>query len=234
MIAPLLFLLAQAPGLQPLPDHPPARYLSAADAAAAHGRVTVCGIVRTIEYPATKKDPTLFDLDAPAGASVLAVVMRPGDLGRFPQMFDQLLTGRQLCLTGTVDSIDGRKEMRLTQVGQVEFIGQPPPAPEFGISTGALAGKTPGIVHPVPVSQVEPRYTSDAMRAKIQGSVMIGVVVGADGKVRDMRLETSLDPIYGLDMEALRAAAGWTFRPAMKDGQPVASVAKIVLTFHLH
>jgi protein TonB len=76
-------------------------------------------------------------------------------------------------------------------------------------------------------------YTSDAMRAKVQGSVLIEAVVAADGSVRDVRVVRSLDPTFGLDEEAIKAARQWRFKPGTRLGQPVPVLITIELTFNL-
>jgi TonB family protein len=92
--------------------------------------------------------------------------------------------------------------------------------------------KTPGLVNPVLVHQVEPKYTADAMRAKIAGDVTVRAVVGTDGAVQRAWVVQSLDD--QLDAQAVAAAKQWRFQPATLNGQPVASVVTLILAFHLH
>ena len=87
---------------------------------------------------------------------------------------------------------------------------------------------TPGLV-----AEVKPKYTRLAMKAGIQGTVLIGLVVQTDGKVGRMIVLRSLDQTFGLDREALTAARQWRFTPATRMGQPVEVVATIELTFTL-
>jgi protein TonB len=60
------------------------------------------------------------------------------------------------------------------------------------------------------------------MRAKIQGTVLMQCVVRADGSVTDVQVVRSLDPVFGLDQEAIIAARQWKFQPGTRMGQPVA------------
>lgn len=71
------------------------------------------------------------------------------------------------------------------------------------------------------------------MRAKIQGSVWMEVVVLADGTVGDVVVIRSLDSQFGLDDAAIKAAREWTFTPGMRDGVAVPVVVTIELTFSL-
>lgn len=75
-----------------------------------------------------------------------------------------------------------------------------------------------------------PRYTPEAMKAKIQGTVILEVVVGADGKVRDVRVVRSL-PM--LDGEAIAAAKQWEFTPMIVDGKPVPVLMLLEQDFNL-
>lgn len=99
----------------------------------------------------------------------------------------------------------------------------------FGDAMGEGTGAQP----PTLLRGVDPKYTTEAMRAKVQGSVTLEAVIAADGTVRDVRVVRSLDRVHGLDEEALRTARQWRFRPAMYQGKPVAYVVLIVLSFNL-
>jgi protein TonB len=90
-----------------------------------------------------------------------------------------------------------------------------------------------GITLPVVLMEKKPAYTADAMRAKVQGSVWLECIVMPDGSVGDVKVTRSLDPIFGLDQEAIKAAKQWRFRPGMRQGEPVPVIITIELTFTL-
>ncbi len=92
-----------------------------------------------------------------------------------------------------------------------------------------------GIDDPRILREVKPQYTADAMRAKVQGSVLIECVVMPDGTVSDVHVVRSLDPVFGLDQEAVKAARQWRFIPGVRrvDHQPVPVQVTIELTFTL-
>src|SRR5450759_4506282 len=48
-----------------------------------------------------------------------------------------------------------------------------------------------------------------------------------------MSIVKSLDPVFGLDQEAIKAAKQWRFAPGKRQGQPVAVLVSIELTFTL-
>jgi protein TonB len=92
-----------------------------------------------------------------------------------------------------------------------------------------------GISNPVPLRTPRPTYTSEAMRAKIQGVVLLEAVVQEDGSVGDVRILRSLDRAYGLDQEAIKAAQQWVFRPATdRQGKPVPILVTLELSFAIH
>ena len=90
-----------------------------------------------------------------------------------------------------------------------------------------------GVSGPVLLREVKPAYTSDAMRARIQGSVFLECVVKPDGSVGDVQVVRSLDMAFGLDVEAIKAARQWRFRPGTRLGEPVPVLVTIQLDFAL-
>jgi len=83
------------------------------------------------------------------------------------------------------------------------------------------------------LKEVKPQYTAEAMRAKIQGAVLVDCVVKADGTVGDVEVLRSLDKTFGLDQEAIKAAKAWQFEPGTRNGEPVPVRVTIELTFTL-
>ena len=103
------------------------------------------------------------------------------------------------------------------------------PGPGFGPGVARSGG--PGVTTPTVITQIRPRYTADAMRLRIQGSVWVECVVMPDGSVADARITRSLDSRFGLDDEAIAAAKQWRFRPGTLNGKPVPVVVSIELMF---
>jgi TonB family protein len=100
-------------------------------------------------------------------------------------------------------------------------------------SEGDLFHTGNGATSPLLIEEVKPQYTSEAMRARIQGTVLVTVVVMPDGSVGAARIVRSLDPVFGLDQEALRAVKLWRFSPGKLGGRPVPVAVNIELTFTL-
>ncbi|MFN7979363.1 MAG: TonB family protein [Vicinamibacterales bacterium] len=113
-----------------------------------------------------------------------------------------------------------------------------------GDGTGLGAGHTAGVgggeydvgngvTAPRILRQVKPAYTSEAMRAKVQGEVLLRCVVLPDGSVGRVEIVKSLDNVFGLDQEAIKAARQWKFVPGTRLGEPVAVRVTIALDFTL-
>lgn len=90
-----------------------------------------------------------------------------------------------------------------------------------------------GVTNPQLVREVKPHYTADAMRAKVQGAVLLECVVLPDGTVGDVKIVKSLDNVFGLDEEAIKAAKQWRFVPGQRLGEPVPVWVTIELSFTL-
>jgi TonB family protein len=90
-----------------------------------------------------------------------------------------------------------------------------------------------GVTLPAVVAEVKPKYTPEAMKQKIQGTVWMDVVVLETGDVGDVTISKSLDAEYGLDQEAIKAAKQWKFKPGTKEGKPVAVAVVIEMAFTL-
>ena len=108
-----------------------------------------------------------------------------------------------------------------------------PLAASLAAQAGQVYDPGSGVTLPSVVREVKPVYTAAAMEKKIQGSVWLGIVVGESGDVTEVKITRSLDPEYGLDDQAVKAAWGWKFKPGMKDGKPVAVRVTLELTFTL-
>ncbi len=90
-----------------------------------------------------------------------------------------------------------------------------------------------GVTQPRLKQEVKPNYTAEAMRAKIQGVVWLEAVVLENGSVGQVRVTRSLDPTFGLDMEAERTVKKWVFYPGTRLGQPVPVLIEIEMSFTL-
>ena len=102
-------------------------------------------------------------------------------------------------------------------------------APWTAITQGAL--KVGGAIRsPQKTKDVEPDYPPVAAAAKVQGVVILEVLVGADGRVNDARVLRSV-PL--LDRAALDAVRQWEFTPTLLNGAPVPIVMTTTVNFVL-
>ena len=88
------------------------------------------------------------------------------------------------------------------------------------------------VTSPVVIFSPKPKYTENAMRRKVQGTVVMTAVVLPDGRVTNVRVIRSLDR-YSLDDVARATALRWRFQPGVRQGVPVAVRVRIELDFKL-
>ena len=89
-----------------------------------------------------------------------------------------------------------------------------------------------GVSAPKAVFAPDPEYSEEARKAKFQGTCVLWLVVGPDGRPRDIRVARTLG--LGLDEKAIEAVRTWKFEPAMKDGKPVAVQINVEVEFRLY
>src|SRR5579872_2193997 len=174
----------------------------------------------TINRDATPIDVKLQQPEIPVQSLGASLVMLPGVIPALPGASpDSLGPGsRYGAGTGTDGGIGSGRGRGLGD-GSEDGTGGGPRRPGNGVTEPTL------------IREVKPAYTSDAMRARLQGSVWVRAVVGVDGTVTDARVVRSLDPYLGLDAEALKAARQWRFRPGTFHGEPVPVQIVIELLF---
>jgi TonB family protein len=115
----------------------------------------------------------------------------------------------------------------------VAGIGTGASAPTAGTVTGGVYQPGGDVTLPKVTHEVRPQYTTAALEAQVHGTVVLNCVVAADGHVRSVEVKRSLDLVYGLDLEAIKAAKQWTFEPGTKNGQPVPVLITIELAFSI-
>ncbi len=76
-----------------------------------------------------------------------------------------------------------------------------------------------------------PAYTEEARRAHIEGEIVLEVLFTGTGNLRVLKVVRGLG--YGLEQNALDAAAKIRFRPSREDGHPVDTVAQVRISFQL-
>jgi periplasmic protein TonB len=89
-----------------------------------------------------------------------------------------------------------------------------------------------GVSAPRAIFTPDPEYSEEARKAKYQGTCVLWLVVGPDGRPRDIKVARTLG--LGLDEKAIEAVKQWKFEPAMKDGKPVAVQINVEVSFRLY
>ena len=147
-------------------------------------------------------------------------------------------------------------QLNLAQFGDPHGVSGPPSAGPgkgggigdgdgTGVGPGKGAGAGPGhdggisgrsgfqgsLTEPVLLYKVDPEYSEEARKAKLQGVVLVRAVIDAGGHVQDVAVAQGLG--LGLDERAIAAVEKWKFRAGMRNGKPVATAALIQLSFRL-
>lgn len=80
----------------------------------------------------------------------------------------------------------------------------------------------------------DPRYSDEGFKHRVQGAVVLMVVISADGRAHVLTVQRRLG--YGLDQEAINAVQNiYRFKPAVgPDGKPAAVRMEIEVDFRLY
>ena len=175
--------------------------------------------------------------------SVIAAAVRAVKQWRYDPPFEAPLAFDVLVPIGP----DGDKAADLLTAARVEFV----PAPGsrggraggvvggvVGAVPGTIAPPTPGapirvggaVKQPIKTRHVNPAYPPIAQSARVQGVVIMEIVITPEGQVQDARVLRSI-PL--LDQAALDAVRQWEFVPTMLNGQPTPVVMTVTVQFSL-
>jgi protein TonB len=104
-----------------------------------------------------------------------------------------------------------------------------------GPGSDVLMEGTRGIEPPVviPSTRVHPDYPEIARKARVGGSVLLLIVIDAQGQVGSIEVLDSPDPRFGFDLAAIDAVKRWRYRPARLGGRPVSVQASVRVEFTL-
>lgn len=82
---------------------------------------------------------------------------------------------------------------------------------------------------PAPVKTVAPEYPAQLKRDGVSGVVSLSVTITEEGKVSEAKVVKSSHPEF--DAPAVAAVKEWRFKPAKKDGKPVALTIRLPVQF---
>ena len=80
------------------------------------------------------------------------------------------------------------------------------------------------------IHDVAPQYPPEAGRARIEGAVVLMAVIGKDGSVQDVQVESGLPMLAQAAVDAVRQ---WRYRPYLLNGEPVEVASRITINFTL-
>jgi protein TonB len=105
-----------------------------------------------------------------------------------------------------------------------------------GVLGGVIGGTGTGPVMdydspPKPVKITRPQYPQEAFVKKIEGTVLVEIMIDASGRVVRARVMQSV-PM--LDAAAIQTVYQWIFQPAMKHGRPVPTIAQAPVSFRIY
>jgi TonB family protein len=131
---------------------------------------------------------------------------------------------------GTATDVQPRSSTAQATVQPGGFGDADVAAPPTVRSHQAEAGATPVLPAEI-ISKPTPVYTQEARSLRIEGEVLLEVVLEASGSLRVVRVVRGLG--HGLDDNAVKAAERIRFKPAMKNGQPADSTVVLHIIFQL-
>jgi TonB family protein len=107
------------------------------------------------------------------------------------------------------------------------------PQTGMAVTTTAPAAQTPPPYDrpPALLYKKEPDYSEEARKAKYQGVVTLDVEIDAAGRTSDISIIRHLG--LGLDEKAVEAVKQWRYRPASKEGRPIATRIQVEVSFRL-
>lgn len=120
---------------------------------------------------------------------------------------------------GTGPLVDVREGATHGNVGAVE--PPPPLRTEFRVYDK----------DPVAIIHKAPEYPEIAIQARVEGRVVIALLIDRTGHVREAVIERSVPMLDGAVIEATRR---WVFDPALIDGRPVMAWVRVPVEFRLH
>ncbi len=126
------------------------------------------------------------------------------------------------------EEVDEDTEIAPTSFDRIENLPPPPPPPSESSSEFYAFDEPPQLIKYIP-----PSYPALARQAGIEGTVLLRVVVGTDGKVESASVIQS-DVTPAMEKAAIAAARKFLFKPAKQRTVPVRASMAVPIRFKLH
>lgn len=182
----------------------------------------------------------------PRGASTKPVEKAPEKTGAKPPDPDVLVEPRVPDDPKPVEpekGIDPLKQSGAADGSEAGSVDGMAGGVEGGTVGGTLGGTLGGVIGgtgdspvmdydqpPRLLKRTQPVYPQEAFIKKIEGTVMLEILIGVDGRVGRARV---LRSIPQLDQAALQTVRQWVFSPAIKGGRPVPTTANAPVSFRI-
>ncbi len=127
-----------------------------------------------------------------------------------------------------VGFVAGEPDAALFQIPAGYAVHDAPPPPERAPGTVRMVGD---VSQPLVLTTVNPQFSEEARRKKVDGDVMVHLVVDENGLPQEVRVVRGIG--YGLDEKAVEAVRQYRFRPAMRAGVPVRVEMNISVNFQI-
>ena len=168
-----------------------------------------------------------------ASVSPLAAPLSPADTAPEESSNPDSPTGPGGARRGDPSGTGNGLEPGVPGPGCPGCIGTGPAGPYDG--DGLFGPSTPGLIPPriIESSRALPQYPAPARRVGIQGTVILLVVIDADGRVGEIQVLRSPDQRWGFDLAAIGAVKEWRYEPALMNDRPVAAYITVMVEFTL-
>jgi protein TonB len=139
---------------------------------------------------------------------------------------------------GVEDGVSGL-DAATTALGLLRPMGAPPRAVAPMVAAPAVAAPAPTrqirVVSALQMARllhrVEPVYPTLARQTRISGTVELTGVIGADGRIRELRVVSGHPFLAAAALDAVRQ---WVYEPTLLNGEPVEVIAPITVNFRLN
>jgi len=153
------------------------------------------------------------------------------ELGGLTHEYSEFVSWAGKLFPGSIRVLDEGKTVREIQVEELNGQSLEPalftPADEAVAREGCLDPDPPEIQE-----HIFPDYPGEAKRRRIQGTVSVYALIGADGRVYNVVVLRSVDPL--LAAATLQTVQRWRFNPATCGSTPVETETVIEMSFHLY
>jgi TonB family protein len=158
----------------------------------------------------------------------LDVISGPGMLVSSAQDAVRQWKYKPYLLNGEPVEVETSITVNYTMADSTPLIGPVPPADEANAGVKQIGG---GVTSPKLISQPESNYTELAKQDKVEGVVLINMVVDEQGLPQHLHVSRGLGD--GLNEKAVEAVKQYRFKPAMENGKPVAVWLNVEVEFKI-